>query len=101
MEEQEVVFLMDRFGYAKTVDSNTYFRLEFKEISFLRPQYHALVVADDSHGNQDLPYGKFRDKGIPIDNVSNYDSTREEIVYLCDSEQMRYARLFFESHGLR
>ena len=24
---------------------------------------------------QDLPYGKFRDKGIPIDNVSNFDST--------------------------
>ena len=27
----------------------------------------------------DLPYGKFRDKGQPIDNVSNYDSTQEEI----------------------
>lgn len=33
---------------------------------------------------QDLPYGKFRDKGIPIDNVSNFDSTGEQIVYLCD-----------------
>lgn len=43
----------------------------------------------------DLPYGKFRDKGQPIDNISNYDSTQEEIVYICDSEQMRYANLLF------
>lgn len=43
----------------------------------------------------DLPFGKFRDKGQPIDNVSNYDSSKEEIVYICDSEQMRYAKLMF------
>lgn len=43
----------------------------------------------------DLPFGKFRDKGLPIDNVSNYDSSREEIVYICDSEQTRYAWLIF------
>ena len=43
----------------------------------------------------DLPYGKFRDKSLPIDNVSNYDSTKEEIVYICDSEQMRFAKLLF------
>lgn len=43
----------------------------------------------------DLPFGKFRDKGQPIDNVSNYDSTQEEIVYICDGEQMRFAQLLF------
>ena len=43
----------------------------------------------------DLPFGKFRDKGLPIDNISNYDSSKEEIVYICDSEQMRCARLLF------
>ena len=43
----------------------------------------------------DLPNGKFRDKGQPVDNVSNFDSTQEEIVYICDAEQMRYAKLLF------
>ena len=43
----------------------------------------------------DLPFGKFRDKGLPVDNVSNYDSTQEEIVYICDAEQMRFAKLLF------
>mgnify|MGYP003296229059 CR=1 FL=1 len=31
-------------------------------------QLHTIKVAD-------LPYGKFRDKGIPVDNVSNFSST--------------------------
>ncbi len=30
----------------------------------------------------DLPYGKFRDKGQPIDNVSNYDSSQETCIFL-------------------
>ena len=28
----------------------------------------------------DLPFGKFRDKAIPLDNVSNFDSTREQLL---------------------
>ena len=43
----------------------------------------------------DLPYGKFRDKGIPIDNVSNYTSSEEQIIMVCDAEQMRFSKLLF------
>ena len=32
---------------------------------------------------------------LPIDNVSNYDSTKEELIYICDGEQLRYAKLLF------
>ena len=105
IEEMDVVFLMDRFGYAKTVDVATYERnkeaantenryiLTCKNTDKIciftnKGQMHLLKVLD-------LPYGKFRDKGQPIDNISNYDSTQEEIVYICDSEQMRYAKLLF------
>ena len=28
----------------------------------------------------DIPFGKFRDKGMPVDNISNYDSAKEEII---------------------
>ena len=28
----------------------------------------------------DVAYGKFRDKGTPIDNVSNYSTSEEQIV---------------------
>jgi len=43
----------------------------------------------------DLPHGKFRDKGVPIDNISNYSSADEQIVSVYDSEQMRFAMFLF------
>ena len=105
VEEQEVVFLMDRFGYAKTVDVSTYERNkeaadnENKYILHCMNTGRICIFTKDGKMHQvkvmDLPYGKFRDKGQPIDNISNYDSTQEEIVYICDSEQMRYANLLF------
>ena len=105
VEEQEVVFLMDRFGYAKTVDVATYERnkeaadAENKWIVNCINTGKLCVFTNTGKMHQikvlDLPYGKFRDKGQPIDNVSNYDSTKEEIVYICDSEQMRFAKLLF------
>ncbi|MCF2681387.1 DNA gyrase/topoisomerase IV subunit A [Faecalicatena contorta] len=105
VEEQEVIFLMDRFGYAKTVDISTYERnkdaadQENKYIFSCMNTGKICLFTNTGKMHQikvmDLPYGKFRDKGLPIDNVSNYDSTQEEIVYLCDAEQMRYAKIFF------
>ena len=105
VEEQEVVFLMDRFGYAKTVDVSTYERNkeaadnENKYILHCMNTAKICIFTKDGKMHQvkvmDIPYGKFRDKGQPIDNISNYDSTQEEIVYICDSEQMRYAKLLF------
>ena len=105
IEEQEVVFLMDRFGYAKTVDVSTYERNkeaadhENKYILHCMNTGKICIFTKDGKMHQvkvmDIPYGKFRDKGQPIDNISNYDSTQEEIVYICDSEQMRYAKLLF------
>lgn len=105
MEEQEVVFLMDRFGYAKTVDTSVYERNkeaadnENKYIVQCMNTGRICIFTDTGKMHQvkvpDLPYGKFRDKGIPIDNVSNYSSAQERIVMVCDSEQMRFAKFLF------
>ena len=105
VEEQEVVFLMDRFGYAKTVDVATYERnkeaadAENKWIVNCINTGKLCVFTNTGKMHQikvlDLPYGKFRDKGQPIDNVSNYDSTQETVVYMCDELQLRYAKLLF------
>lgn len=105
IEEQEVVFLMDRFGYAKTIDPAAYERNkgaadgENKYIVNCMNTGRICVFTADGKMHQikvqELPFGKFRDKGVPIDNVSNYDSTQERIVYLCDAEQLRYAKFLF------
>ena len=105
IEEQDVVFLMDRFGYAKTVDPSVYERNreaadhENKYIVRCLNTGKICLFTDKGRMHQvkvlDLPYGKFRDKGTPIDNVSNYSSAEEQIVMVCDSEQMRFAKLLF------
>ena len=105
IEEQEVVFLMDRFGYAKTVDVAVYERnkeaadQENKYIVHCMNTGKLCLFTADGKMHQvkvlDLPYGKFRDKGQPIDNVSNYDSTKEEIVFLCDDRQLFYTKFLF------
>ncbi len=105
IEEQEVVFLMDRFGYARTVDASVYERNKEAADSENKYVVHCLntgklcIFTDVGKMHQvrvlDLPYGKFRDKGTPIDNVSNYSSSEEQIVMVCDGEQMRFSYLLF------
>ncbi len=105
IEEQEVVFLMDRFGYARVVDPSVYERNKEAADSESRYVVHCMntgkICIFTSSGKMhqvkvlDLPYGKFRDKGIPIDNVSNYTSSEEQIIMVCDAEQMRFSKLLF------
>lgn len=105
IEEQEVVFLMDRFGYARTVDTSVYERNKEAADSENRYIVHCMntgrlcVFTDTGKMHQvkvpDVPYGKFRDKGTPIDNISNYDTASEQIVMVCDAEQMRFSWLLF------
>ncbi len=105
IKEQEVVFLMDRFGYAKTVDTGVYERNKDAADKENKYVVHCLntgkicIFTNTGKMHQikvlDLPYGKFRDKGIPIDNVSNYLSSEEQIIAVFDSEQMRFAKLIF------
>ena len=105
IEEQEVVFLMDRFGYARTVDTAVYERNKEAADSENRYIVHCMntgrlcVFTDTGKMHQvkvlDVPYGKFRDKGTPIDNISNYDTASEQIVMVCDVEQMRFSWLLF------
>lgn len=105
VEEQEVIFLMDRFGYAKTVDVSVYERN--KEAADSENKYvvnclntgKICLFTDGGKMHQikvmDLPYGRFRDKGVPIDNVSNYSSSEEQIVAICDARQIAFEKLLF------
>ena len=105
IEEQEVVLLMDRFGYTRTVDVPTYERN--KEAADLESKYvisclntgRICLFTNTGKMHQvkvlDVPFGKFRDKGTPIDNMSNFNSAEEEIVFICDENQFRIAKLLF------
>ncbi len=103
--EMEVVFLMDRFGYAKTIDTAAFERN--KEAALNENKYIFSCMNTDKiciftdNGNlhqikvKDIPFTRFREKGTPIDNLGNYDSSGENIIYLCPSEQIKGQRLLF------
>ena len=105
VEEMEVVFLMDRFGYSRTVDVSVYERN--KEAADGENKYVITCMNTDKiciftdSGKQhlikvmDVPYGKFRDKGTPVDNLCNYDSTQEEIVLVESLQKVKFATLLF------
>ncbi|MDO4965457.1 MAG: DNA topoisomerase (ATP-hydrolyzing) [Lachnospiraceae bacterium] len=105
IEEMQVMFLMDRFGYAKTMEVSLFERnrdtieAEYKTIIPVMNtgrmclftsagQMHTVKVLD-------LPLGKSKDKGVPVDNVSNYDSSKETIVYVTTLADVVMQKLCF------
>ena len=105
IEETDVVFLMDRFGYAKTVDKSVYERnketADSENKYIFKVKNTGKICIFTSTGDLhiikvlDLPYGKFRDKGTPIDNVSNYDSSKEKFVCICPLEAIMDKKVLF------
>lgn len=105
IEETEVVFLMDRFGYAKTVDQAVYERnreaadTENRFVFTCKNTGKICLFTDTGQLHtikaMDLPFGKFRDKGVPIDNVSNFNSERETIVYATSQTELNLRQVAF------
>lgn len=103
---QEVMFIMDRFGYAKTIDMAAYERnkeavhSEYKYIFSCMNDGKICIFTDNGLLHQikikDIPFStRFRDKGVPIDNLGNYDSSGEYIVYMCPFERIKGQKLLF------
>ena len=89
-EEIPVVLLMDRFGYCRTMDVATYERnkeaadTESRYVISCRNTDRICIFTDIGRMHtakvMDLPYGKFRDKALPNDNYSKYDSATEKLL---------------------
>ena len=105
MEETEVCFLMDRFGYMKLIDKNAYERN--KEAAHNENRYLFTCMNTDKiclftdNGKMhtikatDIPLVRFRDKGVPADNLSNYDSSSEQILYVAPVSRLKEDVLLF------
>ena len=107
--EQEVVFIMDRFGYSKTIDVAAFERnrdavyAENKYVFNCMNTEKICIFTDNGNLHQvkvnDIPFTKFRDKGTPIDNLGNYSSAGEEIIHLCPSGRFDKRKLLFVTEG--
>ena len=105
IEEMDVMFLMDRFGYAKTIDMATFERN--KETAYAENKYvvncknTGRICIFTNIGNlhtvkvKDIPFGKFRDKGVPIDNISNYNTEKEFVVSVESQSRLNLYKMIF------
>lgn len=103
--EQPLVMVMDKFGYTKTIDVNTYEKNKAAVLSESQRVIDCIniskvcIFTNKGQMHQvkvvDIPHGKLRDKGTPIDNISNYVSANEEIVFICDEKHLIGRKLLF------
>lgn len=102
---QEVVFVMDRFGYCKLLDKSTYERnqetVDTEQVHVLRCLNTDKICLFTSAGvlhqikALDIPSGKLRDKGVPIENLSKYDGRNETICLLTTARELKGRILLF------
>lgn len=105
LEEVDICCLMDRFGYTRTIDMSTFERNRetvLSENRFVFPVKNTGRICLFTNTGQlytvkvsDLPFGKLRDKGIPIDNVSNFDSAKEQLLLASGQSELNLCRLLF------
>ena len=104
-EEMEVVFLMDRFGYARTIDTAAYERnkeaaeTENKYVLSCKNTGRICIFTNTGQLHtvkvMDIPFGKFRDKGVPIDNISNFNGEKEIVIAAASQMSLNLYRMIF------
>lgn len=99
------VFVMDRMGYCKLLDVSAYERNREAvdaENRFVVPCMNndrILLFTDKGNMHQvkaeEVPLKRAKDKGIPVDNISRYQTAEEEIVFLSALPALKNQNLLF------
>ena len=99
------VFVLDKFGYCKILEPSIYERnretVDTENVYVLPCHttdkiglftdlgaFHQVKVTE-------IPFGKLRDKGVPIDNLSKFDATKERPVCVVNAAQLKGQKLLF------
>ncbi len=104
-EDIPLTFLMDRFGYVRTIDQSVYEKNKEAADSEHRFVVHCMssdricIFTDAGKMHllklSDVPYGRFRDKGTPVDNLCNYDSREENFLFVAPLSEIASKRMLF------
>ena len=103
--QRDLIFVMDRFGYAKTMDPAVFGRNEAsarESYTFCVPcKSDSRLCLFTEEGQlytlkaMDLPAGRMRDKGIPVDNISSCDTSKERVIFADSQDTLRLGRVVF------
>lgn len=104
IKEQDYYVLIDRFRYVKAIDEATYQRNQsniendFRTVLQIKNLDKMCVFTDDGKMHNikvlDIPLGKYKDKGVPLENISNCNGD-EEILYVDSLESVEGKQYLF------
>lgn len=109
VEEEEVVFCLDRFGYVKVLDAGVYEKN--REAADAENRLTIRTMNTDKIGIftdtgklhtikvLDIPRKRLRDKGVPLDNLSNFSNADEEILWAAPMQEIISRNFFFATQN--
>ena len=109
--ECPMAILIDRFGYIHAIDESVYQKnseaadRDYKRILHSTNKGKILLFTDNGRmytiKTSDIPYGKLRDKGQPLDNLCAYNSQEEQLLasFTMDGHDVR-SLIFISTDGL-
>lgn len=94
-EEIDIIVAYDKYGYMKLFETSVYAKNK-ESVSDNNTVINAkntdvlFIFTDKGNIHQakikDIPFCKLKDRGIPADNICNYDSTKENIITILPME---------------
>ena len=112
IEESDVTVLIDRFGYVRCMDNSVYERnkesADKESTNIIQGKNTQTLYFITDYGKyykvpvQDLPYGNFRAKSVPIDNYvgKTFDASKERPVYFGILENISQYVVFGTEEGI-
>ena len=109
LQEEDVYVVIDKFGYTKLFDDATYERNKDTISSFKycikMKNIDKLCIFTNSGKCHfikgiDIPYGKFKEKGVMLDNISNYQSSEDILLIMPYSEVIKSNFIFCNENGM-
>ncbi len=109
IEEQPTVFVMDRLGYCKLIDESAFEKnreaVEGENRYIIRTlNTDTLLIFTDKGQLHRLrllsvPQKRPRDKGVPLDNLTRLDTSKEEILFISSASELADCNLMFVTEG--
>ncbi len=106
IKEQDYYVVIDRFRYVKAFDEQTYQRNianienDFRTVLQINNLDRLCIFTDSGKLHKikvlDIPVSKYKDKGIPVENISNCTS-EEELIYVDSFENIKDRQFLFAS----
>ena len=109
IEEMELFFVQDRFGYGKLLEPQVYQRnkesieADYPFVLSCKNTDRLLFFTSEGNLHQvkvlDYPLAKFKDKGIPLDNLSKFSSDKEVVLSVFAKTELLQETLLFVSRN--